>query len=77
MRSIKDYADIVGKETIEEIEELGSYLNGKIVQNINSTPVGGGVAEILSRMVPLLKEVGVDAKRGKNKQNENKISGKT
>jgi trehalose synthase (ADP-glucose) (EC 2.4.1.-) len=32
------------------------------VQNINSTPVGGGVAEILSRMVPLLKEVGVDAR---------------
>ncbi len=62
MRSIKDYADIVGKETIEEIEKLGSYLSGKIIQNINSTPVGGGVAEILSRMVPLLKEVGVDAR---------------
>ena len=62
MRSIKEYSDIAGKETIEEIEKLGSYLNGKIVQNINSTPVGGGVAEILSRMVPLLKEVGVDAR---------------
>ena len=62
MRSIRDYADIAGKETIEEIEKLGSYLNGKIVQNINSTPVGGGVAEILSRMVPLLKEVGVDTR---------------
>ena len=62
MRSIKDYADIVGEETIEEIEKLGSYLKGKIIQNINSTPVGGGVAEILSRMVPLLKEVGVDAR---------------
>ena len=62
MRSIKDYADIVGEETIEEIEKLGSYLNGKIIQNINSTPVGGGVAEILSGMVPLLKEVGVDAR---------------
>ena len=62
MKSIKDYADIVGEETIEEIEKLGSYLNGKIIQNINSTPVGGGVAEILSRMVPLLKEVGVDAR---------------
>ncbi len=62
MKSIKDYADIVGEETIEEIEKLGSYLKGKIIQNINSTPVGGGVAEILSRMVPLLKEVGVDAR---------------
>ncbi len=62
MKSIKDYADIVGEETIEEIEKLGSHLKGKIIQNINSTPVGGGVAEILSRMVPLLKEVGVDAR---------------
>ncbi len=62
MRSIKEYSRIAGQETIEEIEKLGSYLSGKIVQNINSTPVGGGVAEILSRMVPLLKEVGVDAR---------------
>ncbi|MHB1696847.1 MAG: glycosyltransferase [bacterium] len=62
MKSINDYADIVGRETIEEIQRLGSYLSGKIIQNINSTPVGGGVAEILSRMIPLLKEVGVDAR---------------
>jgi len=33
-----------------------------VVQNINSTSVGGGVAEILNRMVPLLKELGVDAR---------------
>jgi trehalose synthase len=32
------------------------------VQNINSTFVGGGVAEILSRMVPLLGQLGVDAR---------------
>lgn len=62
MKSINDYADIVGRETIEEIHTLGSHLNGKIIQNINSTPVGGGVAEILNRMIPLLKEVGVDAR---------------
>lgn len=62
MNSINDYADIVGNEIIEEIQKLGSHLNGKAIQNINSTPVGGGVAEILSRMIPLLKEVGVDAR---------------
>ena len=62
MKSINDYADIVGHETIEEIRTLGSHLNGKIIQNINSTPIGGGVAEILNRMIPLLKEVGVDAR---------------
>jgi trehalose synthase len=32
------------------------------VQNINSTFSGGGVAEILSRMVPLLSQLGVDAR---------------
>ncbi len=62
MNSINDYADIIGAETIEEIQKLASYLNGKIIQNINSTPVGGGVAEILNRMIPLLKELGVDAR---------------
>ena len=62
MKSINDYAGIVGEEIIGEIKMLGSRLSGKVVQNINSTPVGGGVAEILNRMVPLLKEVGVDAR---------------
>ncbi|MHB8231747.1 MAG: glycosyltransferase [bacterium] len=62
MKSINDYAGIVGRETIEEIQRLGSHLSGKIIQNINSTPVGGGVAEILNRMIPLLKEIGVDAR---------------
>ena len=32
------------------------------MQNINSTFSGGGVAEILSRMVPLLSQLGVDAR---------------
>ncbi|RZD14293.1 MAG: glycosyltransferase [Candidatus Acidulodesulfobacterium ferriphilum] len=62
MNSISDYTDIVGNETIEEVQKLASYLNGKIIQNINSTAVGGGVAEILNRMIPLLKELGVDAR---------------
>ncbi len=62
MNSISDYADIVGNETIEEVQKLASHLTGKIIQNINSTAVGGGVAEILNRMIPLLKELGVDAR---------------
>ncbi len=41
---------------------LGSKLSGKVIQNINSTFVGGGVAEILSRMLPLLGQLGVDAR---------------
>lgn len=59
---LRDYEPIVGKSTVEELRLLGKHLNGKIVQNVNSTFVGGGVAEILSRMIPLLNELGVDAR---------------
>jgi len=52
----------VGRSTIEELRLLAARLSGKVIQNINSTFVGGGVAEILSRMVPLLEQLGVDAR---------------
>jgi trehalose synthase len=41
---------------------LADKLSGKVIQNINSTFSGGGVAEILSRMTPLLSQLGVDAR---------------
>jgi trehalose synthase len=52
----------VGKSALEELRLLASGLKGKVIQNINSTFNGGGVAEILSRMVPLLQQLGVDAR---------------
>ena len=52
----------MGRSTIEELRLLAARLSGKVIQNINSTFVGGGVAEILSRMVPLLEQLGVDAR---------------
>ena len=62
MNPINNYAEIVGSEIIDELKEIASHLEGKIVQNINSTAVGGGVAEILNRMIPLLKQLNVDAR---------------
>ncbi|MBI2852836.1 MAG: glycosyltransferase [Chloroflexi bacterium] len=59
---LSDYEPIVGRSSIEELRLLGAKLSGKVIQNINSTFSGGGVAEILSRMVPLLSQVGVDAR---------------
>ena len=47
------YAPFVGSGTIEELRLLGEQLRGRRVQNINSTAVGGGVAEILNRLIPL------------------------
>jgi trehalose synthase len=52
---------IVGQSVIDELQILADNLSGKTIQNINSTPVGGGVAEILTRMIPLLRQLGVDA----------------
>lgn len=62
MAKIGEYESIVGKGLIDELWHLAERLKDKFVQNINSTAVGGGVAELLSRMVPLLCELGVDAK---------------
>jgi trehalose synthase len=58
---LDDYKSIVGESVIQDLRLLGERLKGKTVKNINSTAVGGGVAEILNRMVPLLKELGVNA----------------
>ena len=62
MVKLEEYEPIVGKGVINELRLLAERLKGKSVQNINSTAIGGGVAEILNRMVPLLGELGVDAK---------------
>ncbi len=62
MPKINDYVPIVGEDTIEELKILGEKLKGKVIQHISSTSVGGGVAEILNRMVPLMNELGVDTR---------------
>lgn len=62
MSKLEEYIPIVGEPVIDELKLLAQKLHGKIIQNINSTAVGGGVAEILSRAIPLLKELGVDAR---------------
>ena len=61
MRNINDYVPIVGEQVIDELKLLAEKLKGKKIQNINSTLVGGGVAEILSCMIPLLRQLGVNA----------------
>ncbi len=62
MPNLKDYEPIVGSETLEELRVIAEKAKGMTVQNVNSTAVGGGVAEILNRMIPLLHELGINAK---------------
>ncbi len=59
---LEDYQPIVGKSSIDELRLLANRLARKSVQHVNSTFVGGGVAEILSRMVPLLNQLGINAR---------------
>ncbi|MFA5320469.1 MAG: glycosyltransferase [Candidatus Omnitrophota bacterium] len=62
MSELKDYIPVVGQAVVDDLKLLAERLRGKKIQHINSTAVGGGVAEILNRMVPLLKEIGVDTR---------------
>ena len=62
MAKLEEYVPIVGQSVVDDLRLLAQKLKGRVIQNINSTPVGGGVAEILNRMVPLLKELGIDAR---------------
>jgi trehalose synthase len=62
MSAIEEYGAVVGPSAIEELYLLARHLEGTSIQNINSTAVGGGVAEILNGMVPLLRQLGVDAR---------------
>ena len=55
------YASVVGQDVIDQLEGLTEPLRGLKVVHVNSTRVGGGVAEILAKMVPLMQELGLDA----------------
>jgi len=57
-----DYEDIAGRATIDGLRERAADLAGRRVKMINSTANGGGVAELLSRLIPLCKELGIDAR---------------
>lgn len=70
MNQLEAYVPIVGASIIDELALLAERLRGTSIQNINSTAVGGGVAEILTRMIPLLKQLGVDARWDVIKGNE-------
>jgi trehalose synthase len=59
---LDDYVPVVGTPEMQELHSLASHLKGRSVQMVNSTSVGGGVAEILSRLVPLLKELEIDTR---------------
>lgn len=60
-KSLEEYRTMIGDEKVKEILALAQPLRGKRVLHLNATAFGGGVAEILGTLVPLMNNVGLDA----------------
>lgn len=56
------YSGIAERGELILLKRLGEVFKGKKILHINSTRAGGGVAEILQRMLPLLRSLGIDAR---------------
>jgi trehalose synthase len=59
-KSLSDYQSISGRALIDEIRERAERLKGKRVLHLSATSFGGGVAEILTTLVPLMIDVGLE-----------------
>jgi trehalose synthase len=57
--SLDAYVPLLGAPEIDELRVLAAQLSGRTVQMVNSTAMGGGVAEILNRLIPLMQELGL------------------
>lgn len=57
---LNDYVSIVGETAVEEVKALAERLKGKSVTHVNSTAFGGGVAEVLHSMIPLMRDAGLE-----------------
>ena len=60
-RSVDEYRHIIGDRKIDELRELAAPLRGARVLHVNATAFGGGVAEILGTLVPLMNDLGLQA----------------
>jgi trehalose synthase len=56
------YADAAGPSVVDHLKQLATPLAGMRVVHVNSTRVGGGVAEILAKLIPLKQELGIDTR---------------
>ncbi len=60
MSLLAAYEAVVGPEVVDQLVQLARPLSGARLLHLNSTRAGGGVAEILHRLVPLLGELGLE-----------------
>ena len=62
MSRLNEYEAIVGEEVVSQLSRLAERLAPRTLVHINSTRVGGGVAEMLERSVPLLNQLGLETR---------------
>lgn len=60
-RNLDDYRNTVGSVVISQLRQLANKLKGTKIVHVNSTRLGGGVAEILNWLVPLMNDLGLEA----------------
>ncbi len=59
IRDLQKYRLVLGNKLIDEIESLAADLRGVRICHVNSTSFGGGVAELLSSHIPLVRDAGL------------------
>ncbi|MFZ5831200.1 MAG: glycosyltransferase [Planctomycetota bacterium] len=62
MNLLERYEEVVGPREVHRLRRLASGLQGKRVVHVNSTRAGGGVAELLGWMIPLMQELGIESR---------------
>ncbi|MGI8926262.1 MAG: glycosyltransferase [Tepidiformaceae bacterium] len=60
-KHLESYRSSVGEGVIEAIRAEAEHLAGARVLHVNATAFGGGVAEILASLTPLMRDLGLDA----------------
>jgi trehalose synthase len=60
-KTLADYASISGRGLMDEIRTLAAPLQGRRALHLSATAFGGGVAEILYTLIPLMRDAGVEA----------------
>ena len=60
-KALDAYRAVIGDTRVEEIRRLAQPLRGARVLHVNATAFGGGVAEILATLVPLMQDLGLAA----------------
>ncbi len=59
---LEQYREVAPKGTIDFLYRLSELVQGKRFLHINAVRYGGGMAEILRRLVPVMKALGIEAR---------------